>query len=44
MPREWLKMVEEKDEEEEVFYSCLMIIVDFDFRERNVEITQDKRT
>lgn len=39
MPREWFKMVEEEDEEGEAFYSCKMIIVDIDFRERNVEIT-----
>lgn len=38
---EWFEILEE---EEEVVYSCKMIIVDIDFQKRNVEITQDNHT
>lgn len=41
---EWLRIVEEEDEEEEVIYSCRMVIVDIMFQEHNVKITQDNRT
>lgn len=41
MPWEWFRMVEEKNEEEEVIYTCKMIIVDIDFQECIVEIMQD---
>lgn len=41
--RELLKMVED-EEEEEVFYSCRMIIIDVGFKERIFRIAQDNRT
>lgn len=47
MPREWFEIVEEKgkkEEEEEVLFSCRMIIVDIDFQNRRIGITQDNRT
>lgn len=34
----------EEEEKEEVIYSCWMIIMDIDFQEHSVEITQDNRT
>lgn len=41
MPGESFKMVEQEDEEEEeVHYSCWMIIIDIDFGERNIKIRQ----
>lgn len=43
MPREWFRMVEE-EEKEEVLYSCRMVIINIDFQERNIKITQDNRT
>lgn len=34
----------EKEEEEEVFYSCQMIIVDTGYQERSIEMTHDNHT
>lgn len=42
MSRQWFKMVE-TEEEEEVLYSCRMIIMDMDFQELSIEIMQDNR-
>lgn len=39
-----VQMVEEENEEEEVLYSCGMIIVDVDYWERSGEIKQDNHT
>lgn len=42
MPEEWFKMVKEEEDEDDVLYSCQMIIVDL--QEHSVQITQDNLT
>lgn len=43
MPGGLFRMVKEEKDEDEVLYSCRVIVVDIEFQERNVEIRQDNR-
>lgn len=40
----WFRMGKEEKNEEKVLYTLKMIVLDIDFQERSVHVTQDNRT